>query len=134
MLNLVCLGAWSFRSAGARDVKNYGRAFTARRRFGTLLRDQPQAEEQGIRDGQDFAIRPMLGSNRLYTCGKGLFGSDVCSPIDFTLQTTQIFHVTAPGLPSPRLQIALNCILDLKKLGITRMNGQSFCNPCQGPE
>ena len=45
--NLAGSVARSLRSAGARDVKNYGRAFAARRGAGTLLGDKSQPEEQG---------------------------------------------------------------------------------------
>src|SRR5258707_587519 len=58
--NLAGSVARSLRSTGARDVKNYSRAFAARGGAGTLLGYESQAEEQGIGDGQDFAIRPMF--------------------------------------------------------------------------
>jgi hypothetical protein len=63
-----------------------------------------------------------------------LFCSNVGRPIDFALQTPQILQVAPAGLATPSALVALDCILDLKQLGIVGMNRQSLCNPSQGCE
>jgi hypothetical protein len=95
-------------------VKDDGRAFAALRRAGTFLRNQSQAEEQGIRNRQDFAIRPMLGGYRLYAYGDRLFCCNVGGRVDFALQAPQVFQIAASGLPPTRFLVALDFILDLK--------------------
>jgi hypothetical protein len=60
-----------------------------------------------------------------------LFCSNVRGPIDFALHAPQVFQVAAAGLPPLSALVALDCILNLKQLGIVGMNGHSLFNPSQ---
>src|SRR5437879_10099156 len=128
------ISRWRLWSAGARDVKNYGRTFAARRRTGTVLGDQSQAEQQGVGDGQYFAVRPMLGGHGLNALGDRLFWGKVRGPFVLALHAPQVVRIAAAGLAPASVLVALDCILYLKQLGIVGMNGHSLSNPSQGRE
>jgi hypothetical protein len=63
-----------------------------------------------------------------------LFCGNVGGPIDFALHAPQVFQVATAGLASQSALVALDCIVNLKQLGIVGMNGHPLCNPCQGCE
>jgi hypothetical protein len=63
-----------------------------------------------------------------------LFRSNVGSPIDFALHAPQVFQVAAAGLAPKSTLVTLDCLMNLKQLGIVGMNRQSLGNPGQGCE
>jgi hypothetical protein len=76
----------------------------------------------------------MLGSHRLYALGYRLFCGNVRGPFDLALHAPQVVQIAAAGLAPASVLVALDCILDLKQLGIVGMNRQSLRNPSQRPE
>jgi hypothetical protein len=76
----------------------------------------------------------MLGGHGLNALGDRLFCGNVRGPFDFALHAPQVVQIAAAGLAPASVLVALDCILNLKQLGIVGMNRHALSNPSQGCE